>query len=109
MTNAPERQLGHYVIVRQLGAGGMGEVYLADDTRLGRKVAIKLLPSDLTRDEEAKRRLLREARSAAALDHSNVCAVYEVNEEDGRMYVVMQYVEGETLADKLSAAPLTPA
>src|SRR5438093_10276061 len=102
MTNAGERQLGHYTIIRQLGAGGMGEVYLADDTRLARKVAIKVLPTDLTRDEDAKRRLLREARSVAALDHPNVCAVHEVNEEDGRMYIVVQYVEGQTLADKLS-------
>jgi serine/threonine-protein kinase len=99
-------QLGHYRLLRQLGAGGMGEVYLADDLRLGRKVAVKLLPAELTRDEEAKRRLLREARSVAALDHPNVCTVHEVNEEDGRMYVVMQYVEGETLADKLSHKPL---
>ncbi|HEV8657607.1 MAG TPA: protein kinase [Thermoanaerobaculia bacterium] len=99
-------QLGHYQLLRQLGAGGMGEVYLADDTRLGRKVAIKLLPADLARDEEAKRRLLREARSVAALDHPNVCAVHEVDEEDGRMYIVMQYVEGETLADKLSRSSL---
>src|SRR5438132_3680655 len=102
MTNAGERQLGHYMIIRQLGAGGMGEVYLADDKRLARKVAVKVLPADLTRDDEAKRRLLREARSVAALDHPNVCTVYEVDEQDGRLYIVMQYVEGETLADRLS-------
>ena len=87
----------------------MGEVYLADDTRLGRKVAVKLLPADLTRDEEAKRRLLREARSIAALDHPNVCTVHEINEEDGRLFVVMQYVEGETLADRLLRERLTLA
>src|SRR2546430_1308357 len=102
MTNAGERQLGHYTIIRQLGAGGMGEVYLADDKRLARKVAVKVLPADLTRNDEAKRRLLREARSVAALDHPNVCTVHEVDEQDGRLYIVMQYVEGETLADRLS-------
>src|SRR5438132_4857906 len=102
MTNAGERQLGHYMIIRQLGAGGMGEVYLADDKRLARKVAVKVLPADLTRDDEAKRRLLREARSVAALDHPNVCTVYEVDEQDERLYIVMQYIEGETLADRIS-------
>ena len=106
MAHEREQQLGHYKIVRKLGAGGMGEVYLADDTRLQRKVALKLLPAEMTRDETAKRRLMREARSAAALDHPNVCAVYDVGEHDGRLFVVMQYVDGETLGDRLARTTL---
>jgi serine/threonine protein kinase len=90
-------KISHYRILNKLGAGGMGEVYLAEDTKLDRKVAIKLLPSELTTDEQAKRRLIREARASAKLDHPNICSIHEVAEEDGRGYIVMQYVEGETL------------
>jgi serine/threonine-protein kinase len=101
--------IGHYTNLRKLGAGGMGEVYLAEDTKLGRKVAVKILPEELARDEEAKRRLLREARSAAAIDHPNVCTIYEVGEEGERPFVIMQYIEGETLAERISRAPLSLA
>ncbi len=93
--------ISHYSIIEKLGAGGMGEVYLAQDTRLGRKVAIKLLPPESMGNEQAKRRLLREARAAATLDHPNICAVHEVGEEAGQTFIVMQYVEGETLAARL--------
>jgi tetratricopeptide (TPR) repeat protein len=89
----------HYEILSALGAGGMGEVYLAEDKRLGRKVAIKFLQAEVGNDERAKQRLLREARTAATLDHPNICAIYEVAEEGG--YIVLQYVEGETLAASL--------
>src|SRR5258708_16152088 len=89
----------HYEILSALGAGGMGEVYLAEDKRLGRKVAIKFLPANLATDDRAKERLLREARTAATLDHPNICAIYEVAEEGG--YIVLQYVEGQTLASSL--------
>ena len=99
-------RLGPYEIQFPLGAGGMGEVYLAEDTRLHRKVAIKLLPADSVNDEEAKRRLLREARAAAALDHPNICTIHEVNEAEGRPFIVMQYVEGETLAASMIRKPL---
>ncbi|HZS07752.1 MAG TPA: protein kinase [Blastocatellia bacterium] len=95
------QQLGHYQILSQLGAGGMGEVWLAQDTRLHRRVALKLLPARLTADKDAGRRFLREARAAAALEHPNICAVYEVGEEGERSFIVMQYVEGESLCDKL--------
>ena len=86
--------LSHYRILSPLGAGGMGEVYLAEDTRLNRKVAIKLLAADSVADPQAKKRLIREAQAAAALDHPNICAIHEVGEEDGRSFIVMQYVEG---------------
>lgn len=98
--------LGRYEIVRRLGAGGMGEVYLAEDKRLNRKVALKFLPAELVQDELAKRRLLREAQAAARLDHPNICSVHEAEEENGRSFIVMQYIEGETLATRIQRQPL---
>src|SRR5438067_7281198 len=98
--------ISHYRIVSKLGAGGMGEVYLAEDTKLNRKIAIKFLPPDSSASEQANRRLLREARAAATLDHPNICAIHEVGEEDGRTFIVMQYVEGETLDVRLRRKPL---
>ena len=83
----------------------MGEVYLAEDTNLHRKVAIKFLPTDSTADEQANRRFLREARTAATLDHSNICAVYEVGQDDGRSFIVMQLIEGETLEARMRRSP----
>lgn len=94
-------RIAHYEILAPIGSGGMGDVYLAQDTKLGRNVAIKLLPPELVADEQAKKRLLREAKAAARLDHPNICAIYEVNEEAGRSFIVMQYVEGETLAGRI--------
>jgi eukaryotic-like serine/threonine-protein kinase len=94
-------RIAHYEILGQLGSGGMGEVYLAKDTKLDRNVAIKLLPPELIVDEHAKKRLLREAKAAAKLDHPNICAIYEVNEEAGRSFIVMQHIEGETLASRI--------
>src|SRR5947209_16958967 len=98
--------ISHYRIISELGAGGMGEVYLAEDTKLNRKVAIKFLPPDSIKSEQANRRLLREARAAATLDHPNICAIHEVGEEMGRTFIVMQYVEGETLNVRLRRKPL---
>ncbi|MEK6322716.1 MAG: protein kinase [Acidobacteriota bacterium] len=94
-------RLGRYEIRSHIGAGGMGDVYLAEDTKLDRRVAIKFLRSESTADEQAKKRLVREARAAAKLDHPNICSIYEVAEEDGRSFIVMQYVEGETLASRM--------
>ena len=79
----------------------MGEVYLAEDKQLGRKVAIKFLPAEVATDERAKQRLLREARTAATLDHPNICAIYEVGQEGDHSFIVLQYIEGETLASRL--------
>jgi serine/threonine protein kinase/dipeptidyl aminopeptidase/acylaminoacyl peptidase len=100
------KRIAHYEILGQLGSGGMGEVYLAKDTKLDRNVAIKLLPPELVVDEQAKKRFLREAKAAAKLDHPNICAIYEVNEEAGRSFIVMQYVEGETLAGRIQRKPV---
>lgn len=98
--------IAHYRIIKKLGAGGMGEVYLALDTKLDRKVAIKVLPPDLLAEENLKKRLLREAQAAAKLDHPNICSVYDVNEADSLTFIVMQYIEGETLAEKMERKPL---
>lgn len=98
--------IGSYRIESLLGAGGMGEVYLAEDTKLDRRVAIKFLPPYLEADELAKRRLIREAKAVARLDHPNICPTYEVAEEGGRSFIVMQFVEGETLASRIRRKPL---
>jgi len=90
--------ISHYRIIKKLGAGGMGEVYLAEDTKLARKVAIKLLLPKSAGDEQDRKRLIREARAAAKLDHPNICAIHEVGEEADANFIIMQYVEGETLA-----------
>ncbi|MEO8218986.1 MAG: serine/threonine-protein kinase, partial [Acidobacteriota bacterium] len=98
--------ISHYRIHSRSGAGGMGEVYLAEDMRLGRKVAIKLLPPESVADTQAARRLIREARAAATLDHQNICSIYDVGEADGRTFIVMQYIEGKTLAARMGRKPL---
>jgi serine/threonine protein kinase len=96
-----DQTISHYRIIEKLGRGGMGEVYLAEDKRLDRKVAIKFLPAEVATDERAKQRLLREAKTAATLDHQNICAIYEVGQEGDYSFIVLQYIEGETLASKL--------
>ena len=102
-----EKQVAHFEIVSRLGAGGMGEVYLAHDLRLGRNVALKVLPDSLAADDESRRRLFREARAAAQLDHPNVATIYEVSDVEGESYIAMQYVAGETLADRISRCPMS--
>jgi serine/threonine-protein kinase len=99
-------QLGHYQIVAPLGAGGMGEVYRARDTRLDREVAIKVLPEQFARDVERVARFDREARAVAALSHPNIVAIYEYGTADGRSFAVMELLEGETLRSRLQKAPL---
>ena len=100
---APGAQLGPYEIRSQLGQGGMGVVYLAQDPRLDRRVAIKVLPPDLTRDDTAKQRFLQEAKAASALDHPNICNIHEINETaDGQLYLVMAHYEGETLKERIA-------
>ena len=97
-----------YTLVSSLGKGGMGEVFLADDTQLGRKVAIKFVTEALERDPTARERLHREARSAAALDHPYICKIHEIAEVDGRTGIVMEHVSGETLQAALARGPVSP-
>lgn len=98
--------LNHYEIIGQIGAGGMGEIYLAQDTKLFRRVALKILHDNLLSDKQAKRRLLREAQAVALLEHSHICTIYEISEAEGCSFIVMQYVEGKTLADILAESRL---
>jgi serine/threonine protein kinase/Tfp pilus assembly protein PilF len=95
------QELGHYRILSRIGAGGMGEVFLAEDLKLGRKVAIKFLGEKALVDDLARKRLIREAKAAATLDHPNIYTIHEVNDEQSRPFIVMQYVEGENLAARI--------
>jgi len=109
MTPQPKKKnvtAGKYKILEESGKGGMGVVYKAMDTRLERTVALKFLPPELTCDKEAKERFIQEAKAAASLDHPNICTVYEVDEVDGQTFIVMLYVEGHSLKDKLKSEPL---
>src|SRR5580658_4577227 len=99
-------KLGPYEIQSPLGAGGMGEVYRALDTRLDRTVAVKILPAHLSDNPEAKQRFEREARAISSLNHPNICTLYDVGHQDGIDYLVMEFLEGETLADRLMRGPL---
>jgi serine/threonine protein kinase/tetratricopeptide (TPR) repeat protein len=96
----------HYRILKEIGKGGMGVVYKAEDTKLHRTVAIKALAADLVGDDKSRTRFLREARAASAIDHPNICTVYEINEVDGILFFVMQYVEGKTLKKHIAGRPL---
>jgi len=101
------QSVGRYKIVTALGAGGMGEVYLAHDTRLGRQIALKLLPDNFTTDKDRLRRFKQEAHAASTLSHPNVCVIHEVGEnENGRHYIAMEYVDGETLRQRLEGTRL---
>ncbi len=106
MTLSPGSRLGPYEVLSPLGAGGMGEVYKAKDTRLERTVAIKVLPSHLSSSEEVRQRFEREAKTISSLSHPHICALYDVGNQDGVEYLVMEYLEGETLADRLGRGPL---
>ena len=97
---------GKYKIIEQIGEGGMGVVYKAKDIRLDREVALKFLPSEMTRDKEAKQRFLQEARAAASLDHPNICTIHEVDEADDQTFIAMSYIQGQNLKDKLNEGPL---
>src|SRR5450432_1386746 len=99
-------RLGPYEILAPIGAGGMGEVYKARDTRLNRNVAIKVLPSELAGHSELRQRLEREARAVSSLSHPHICALYDIGNQDGIDYLVMEYLEGETLAGTLKKGAL---
>jgi predicted esterase len=106
---SPGAKLGPYEILSPLGAGGMGEVYKARDTRLGREVAIKVLPAEFSADRDRLRRFEQEARATAALDHPNILAVFDIGTHEGTPYIVEQLLEGESLRQRLRGGPLTPA
>src|SRR5262249_2446860 len=98
--------LGHYKILERLGAGGLGEVYRARDTRVGRTVAIKVIAAGIAGDPERRERLVREARASAALSHPNIAALYEAGEDQGQLFLVFEFVPGETLNVVVSGRPL---
>src|SRR5574341_120487 len=99
------QKIGPYEVLSSIGAGGMGEVYKARDTRLGRVVALKILPEDLSRDPERRKRFEREARVIASLSHPHICTLHDVGREDGLDFLVMEYLDGETLAERLRKGP----
>src|SRR6202521_1136494 len=106
MPISPGRRLGPYEILSTIGVGGMGEVYKARDTRLDRTVAIKVLPETLAADPQFRERFDREARAVAVLNDPHICILHDIGSQNGTNYLVMEYLEGDTLADRLTKGPL---
>ena len=104
---AREGYAGPYKVLRRLGAGAMAEVYLAEDSRLDRRIALKVLPAQFTQEPDRVRRFVREAKAASALNHPNIITIFEIGEADGRHYIATEYIEGHTLRQHPSNAPMT--
>ena len=109
VNSAVGQTYGHYEIISTLGVGGMGEVYLAQDSSLGRQIALKLLPAEFTRDSDRVRRFQQEARAASALNHPNIVTIHEIGQVDGRHFIATEFIDGETLREHISGSHSHPA